>query len=312
MGTVTSRSSAAAQPQQQVYARFFPPLYCGGGFPGRAQAAEEAVHGQQEALPGMVGEIPGPPGRPRPLGVSAPSTAPAEPAVYAPEPVVGKEGEGQRQQFRPRRKEAGSPDSKALRPRYQRTAYHAATSAGTTSPGPQLKTEDYHLHQEQRRQQGQQGRTAPFRPSHTPAAPGRQPWAGRAGTYPLRASRPLCAVLPYSANSSLFFSILGAKSCPPGAPSPHAGPITTAVQCYSGPPPRPNRRNVFQNVSPADSQRPADGLQRGEADRLRVVVLEDGEIGQGQIHPGDQLVQAHLAAGHHHIRLTTMGIQPPP
>ena len=65
--------------------------------------------------------------------------------------------------------------------------------------------------------------------------------------------------------------------------------------------------HIFQNVPRLTVQRPADGLQGGETHRFGVVVFQNGQIGQGEVHFLGQLTEAHFPLGHHHIQVDNNG-----
>ena len=60
---------------------------------------------------------------------------------------------------------------------------------------------------------------------------------------------------------------------------------------------------VLQQIPRLALQHLADGFQGGEAYGLGLPRLEDGEVGGGDAYPLGQLVQGHLAAGHHNIQI---------
>lgn len=60
---------------------------------------------------------------------------------------------------------------------------------------------------------------------------------------------------------------------------------------------------ISQQVSGLAVEGLAQGLQRGEADGFGMAVFQDGEIGEGQVDPAGQFVQAHFPAGHHDIEI---------
>ena len=62
-------------------------------------------------------------------------------------------------------------------------------------------------------------------------------------------------------------------------------------------------RHIFQNISRLTVQRPAYGLQRGEAHGLGLAVLQHRQIGKGNVHLSRQLRQAHFPSGHHHVQI---------
>ena len=62
-------------------------------------------------------------------------------------------------------------------------------------------------------------------------------------------------------------------------------------------------RHIFQNVSRLAVQGGADGLQGGEADGLGLVVFQNGQVRQGDVHLLRQLGEGHLPPGHHHVQI---------
>ncbi len=59
----------------------------------------------------------------------------------------------------------------------------------------------------------------------------------------------------------------------------------------------------FEDVAGRAVQDAADGVEGREAHGLGFAGLEDREVGNGDAHALAQLVERHLAAGHHHIKI---------
>ena len=60
---------------------------------------------------------------------------------------------------------------------------------------------------------------------------------------------------------------------------------------------------VLEDVAGGAVQDATDGVEGGETDGLGLACLQDGEVGYGDAHAFAQLIERHLAAGHHYIKI---------
>ena len=70
--------------------------------------------------------------------------------------------------------------------------------------------------------------------------------------------------------------------------------------------------DVMKNIPRLAVQRFANGLQRGKAHRLGLVVFQNGQVGHSHVHLLGQLSQGHFPLCHHHIQIHHNRHTPPP